>query len=137
MSVLKNKRNLSHVQFLSNLASLMNEVRDWCKSQGTRNDNYGLVDLFQAAKNAYVFAVLANEIYPKDNASILLRRENFDKSLDWIHVFNSELTAIAVTNSMKLSNTKIKRWEKYAYLSKTQIDGVKKSDTKRKTRTNK
>ena len=129
MSVLKNKRNLASVQFLTNLCLLMNEVRDWCQKQGRKNDNYGLTDLFQAAKNAYICAVQANNEFPKDIDAVAKRKIWFDKAIDWLHVFNCELTAMSV--SFPISNTTIKRWMKYVYVSKHQIEGVKKSDVKR------
>ena len=129
MSVIKNKRSLSTTQFLTNLCLLMKEVRTWCESQGKRNDNYGLTDLFQACKNAYVCAVMANNQFPKDKESVAYRKIYFDKAVSWLHTFDCELTAMCACHP--ISNTKIKRWMKYVFVSRNQIEAIKKSDNKR------
>lgn len=129
MSVIKNKRNLASVQYLTNLSLLMTEVREWCKAQSRKNDEYGLKDLFQATKNAYVCASMANSRYPKDFEAVAERKAWFDKSLAWLHAFNGELTSVCV--SFPISNTKIKRWMKYVNVAIHQIEGIKKSDVKR------
>ena len=72
---------------------------------------------------------MANNEFPKNMDSVTYRKEWFDKSIGWLHVFNCELTAACT--SFPISNTKIKRWMKYVYISKTQMESIKKSDIKR------
>lgn len=43
MSVLKSKRSVSTSQFLDNMRKLEQEVLAWCKTQGRKNDDYGLI----------------------------------------------------------------------------------------------
>lgn len=129
MSVLKSKRSISHTQFLSNLQKLENEVLTWCKSQGDKNSNYGLTDLFNSTQKAFVSALQGNKIYLKTNEDAELRKKYFNLSIRWLHTFNAQLTAMM--SCFPISNTKLKRWSSYAYQAINQIENIKKSDTAR------
>lgn len=128
MSVVKSKRKTSSTQFLVNIQSLQKEVLAWCKSQGAKNAPYGLTNMFNAVNKAFINAYEANKIYLKED-TYQQRKQLFDNSIRWLHVFNAELTALA--ECYNISNTKIKRWCGYSYNAINLIDGVKASDTKR------
>lgn len=129
MSVLRSKRGLSSAQFLENLRLLEQEVLTWCKSQGRKNDDYGLTDLFKCVKQAYSNAVFGNQIFLKTAEEAAERKGYFDESIRNLHLFNAELTALS--GCYNISNSKIKRWMEYVYKSITQMESIKKSDIKR------
>lgn len=128
MSVVKSKRKTSSTQFLVNIQSLQKEVLTWCKSQGAKNAPYGLTSMFNAVNKAFINAYEANKIYLKED-TYQQRKQLFDNSIRWLHVFNAELTTLV--ECYNISNTKIKRWCGYSYNAINLIDGVKASDTKR------
>lgn len=129
MSVVKSKRGLSSAQYLENLRLLEVEVLTWCKSQGRKNDSFGLTDLFGAAKNAYAAAVYGNMVYLKTEDDAAKRKEYFDKSIRWLRVFNSELTALAPC--YLIPEKKIERWMGYVAQAIAQMESIKKSDKSR------
>lgn len=64
----QSRRKESAVQFLDNLSKLQSDVIAWCNKQNKRKDNYGLVDLYNIVKNAYVYAFMANDICQNQRA---------------------------------------------------------------------
>ena len=135
MSVLKSKRSLSSSQFLDSMQKLEIEVLAWCKSQGRKNNDYGLTDLFKSTEKAFVNGVYANKIFLKEENDAKNRKHYFNQSIYWLHTFNAELTALSVC--FPISNTKLKRWSGYAYQAINQMESIKKSDEARVKKKNK
>ena len=129
MSVLKSKRSVAASQFLENLKKLEQEVLTWCKSQGRKNNDYGLTDLFKSAEKAYVNAAFGNKVYLAREEDMKARKKYFDTAIHWLHTFNCELTALQVC--FPISNTKMKRWMGYVYQAINQMEQIKKSDAAR------
>lgn len=128
MSVLKRYRSVSKAQFLSTLAKLLQEVEQWCKSQGQRNSVY-VIDLFNDVKKAFKEADIANLHPLKDKTDAKYRKQHFKAAINALHEFNADLTCTALTHD--ISNNKLKRWSGYSYESINLMEAIIRSDARR------
>ena len=128
MSVIKSKRSIASTQFLFNLQKLEQEVLAWCKTQGNKNNDYGLSTIFKITNRAFIAAYQGNEINLKNEKDLELKKQAFDTSIKWLHTFNAELTVLM--SCYDISNTKIKRWMGYVYKAINQMEKVKQSNEK-------
>ena len=122
MSVIKSRRSIASTQFLFNLQKLEQEVLAWCKTQGNKNNDYGLSTIFKITNRAFITAYQGNEIKLKDEKDLELRKQAFNTSIRWLHTFNAELTVLM--SCYNISNAKIKRWMGYVYKAITQMENV-------------
>lgn len=129
MSVIKSKRKLAKVQFLTNIANLQTDVRKWCRSQSPRLDSYGLTELHSYTEKAIDHALNANCRFITTQDDIVYRKKEFKAAISELHKFNAKVTRMSFT--FDISNTRIKRWMSLSYNSIRQMEGVIKSDSTR------
>ena len=119
------------MQFLDNLSKLQSDVIAWCNKQNRRKDNYGLIDLYNTVKNAYVYAFTANNIYVKTKDQLYEKNSYFDKSIQSLKAFGYELTSLLNSKAFTIKDSRVGRWCQYANSSTRQMRSIQQSDVRR------
>lgn len=130
----QSRRKESVVQFLDNLSKLQSDVIAWCNKQNKRKDNYGLIDLYNTVKSAYVYAFMANDIFVKTKEQLDERTLYFDKSIKSLKAFGYELTSLINSKTFNIKDSRVGRWCHYANSASKQMSNIQKSDKRRFTK---
>ena len=130
MSVLKEKRNESNVQFLVNARDLEIFTMRKCLKIPKRYGRVFTEDLVHLSANVYNNLKMANSIYPTNKEKIQRRTSYFDEALRNLYCLISQ---VDIAKELMLSNLTEYAWIHWLKLINeeiTMISAIKKSDTK-------
>lgn len=130
--VLANNRKIASVQFVTTAINLAKDVRSWCLSQGRRQDNYGLVQLYDSISRVMTNAIYLNDIYANSVENVTERLRLNLEAQRYLHEFNCLVTSLYPV--CKLKHKRAKRWGDLANKEMRLLEGLYKADHNRLAR---
>lgn len=130
--VLANNRKIASVQFVTTAINLAKDVRSWCLSQGRRQDNYGLVQLYDSISRVVTDTIYLNNIYANSIDNVTERLRLNLEARRYLREFNCLVTALYPV--CKLKHKRAKRWGDLSNQEARLLEGLYKADQNRLTR---
>ena len=127
--VLANNRKIASVQFVTTAINLAKDVRSWCLSQGRRQDNYGLVQLYDSISHVMTNTIHLNDIYANSVENVTERLRLNLEAQRYLHEFNCLVTSLYPV--CKLKHKRAKRWGDLANKEMRLLEGLYKADRNR------